>query len=619
MKALTSIVLALSMLLPLACSSGTTITNTITQTKIVTQQSQEITTTITTTQPAQAVTDTITLTITNTATSTETISSPPTTITETTTTTVQPTTTTESPPPEPPLGIEVTEGYELSHIFQPIITMPTDVDVGPDGTIYIAEWNQNRVVRVDLDGTVSTYVELEFPINTLVCNSQGDVFVPQQESIVKISPDREMSVFATDIAPYGGWDFGPSGDLFVGYNGDIYRITPEGVISVHAMGSPGGDMAISPSGDIYLANGQEGKIFKIDTNGILSTLASGFALDAFNIGFDNIGNLYQCQWNFSKVSLDDGSLFDEALRPYYPVLTSRPFVFDSVGNAIFIGPTTHTVVKANPQDGTAALLVEAIGNARGMAIGPYGDLFMGVSNAVPLSPGRIIKISLDGSISDYISGFNTIQDITFDDSGNMYVSDFDYSGDSGGRLLKIDIDKNISTIFSGWYDMGTIVYEPSSGDIIAFETNERRLIRIAPGGDMQPLPVNFGGDEFTADIALDNEGNLIILVVFEENINTGPVHRGLYRISPSYDVTLITDIDTPMATTEDDMFVHPSGDIFVVTVELHPEFQLLRISPDGNISVIARKLPYDTLSIVINQDGEIFFTCSAGLFKVVKI
>ena len=611
MKVLTSIVLALSMLILLACSGETTVTNTVTETQTETQQAQVITTTITTTHPAQTITDTITSTITITT-------QPPTTTQTTTTTTVQSTTTTEPPPPEPPLGIEVAEGYELSHIFQPIITMPTDVDVGPDGTIYIAEWDQKRVVRVDLDGTVSTYVELEFPISTLICNSEGDVFVPQQESIVRISPNREMSVFVTDIAPYGGWDFGPSGDLFVGYSGDIIRITPEGEKSIHATDVRGGDMAISPSGDIYLANGPEGKIFKVDINGVLSTLASGFALDAFNIDFDNMGNLYQCQWSFSKVSLEDGSLFDEALRPYYPVLTSRPFVFDTLGDAIFIGPTTHTVVRANPQDGTATLLVEAIGNARGMAIGPSGDLFMGASNAFPLNPGRVVKVTPDGIISDFATGFTTINDITFDDSGSMYVSDIDHGSSDGGRLLKVSTNGDISVILSGFYDLGTIAYDPSSGNIIAFEINERRLVRITPEGDMQPLPVSFGGDEFTADIALDQEGNLIILVVFEENLMTGPVHRGLFRISPSYDVTLITDIDTPMATTEEDMFVHPSGDIFVVTVELHPEFQLLRITPGGNISVIARKLPYDTLSLVINQYGEIFFTCSAGLFKVIE-
>jgi hypothetical protein len=287
-----------------------------------------------------------------------------------------------------------------------------------------------------------------------------------------------------------------------------------------------------------------------------------------------------------------------------------------MGNVIFINPTTHIIVKVSPQDETVFYLVDAVGNSRALALGPSGNLFIGASGAFPLIPGRVVKITMDSIISDYATGFTTINDIVFDTSGNMYVSDVDYSVNSFGRLLKIDTSGSISTIFSGLYDLSSIVYDPSSGDIIGFETNQRKLVRITSEGDMQLLPVDFGGDELTADIALDQEGNIIVLVIFEENINTGPVHRGLYKVSPTYDVTLITNIDTPMATTEDDMFVHPSGDIFVVTVELHPDFQLLRISPDGDISVILRKLPYDTLSLVINQNGEMFFTCSAGLFKV---
>jgi hypothetical protein len=253
-----------------------------------------------------------------------------------------------------------------------------------------------------------------------------------------------------------------------------------------------------------------------------------------------------------------------------------------------------------------------------MAIGPSGNLYLGASNAVPVNPGRIVEVTPDGIVRDYISGFNMIRDITFDNLGNMYISDYDYTN-ADGKLLKVDTNRGISTMFSGfWCNLGTIAYEHSSGNIIAFEVNKRKLVKITPEGLMEPLPVNFGGDEFSADIAFDNAGNLMILIVFEENMNTGPVHRSLYKISPSYEVTLITDIDTPMATTEDDMFVHPSGDIFVITVELHPEFQLLRISPAGEISVVARRLPYDTLSLVIDQDGEIFFTCSAGLFKVTE-
>jgi len=496
--------------------------------------------------------------------------------------------------------------------------MPTDVDIGPGGDIYIAEWNRNRVVRVGLDGTVSTYVELELPISTLLFDSEVNLFVPQGESIVKISPTLETRIFATDIAPYGGWDFGPSGDLFVGYGGDIIRLTPEGERAVFATNIPGGDMAISPSGDIYLAHWPEGKIYKVDTNGVLTTLASGYALDAFNIGFDNEANLYENQDALRRVSLEDGSLGPSLLSEFTWATNCRPFVFHPSGDVVFIGPTTHTVVRASIDDETAICLVEAVGNSYGLVVSPSGDLLMGACNAYPINPGRIVTISSDGSIDDFATGFTVIHDMTLDASGNIYVCDVDYAGTYGygSRLLKIDWQGAITTILSGSYELHAIAVDPASGDIIAFEHNSRSLLKVTPEGDVETLPVSFGGDEFSADLTFDQQGNLIALVVFEEGLDTGPVHRGLYRISPEYEVTLITDIDTPLAGTEDDVFVHPSGDIFVVGVEEHPIFRMLRITPEGDISIFTKNLPYDTYSLVINEAGDIFFCCSAGLFKI---
>lgn len=296
------------------------------------------------------------------------------------------------------------------------------------------------------------------------------------------------------------------------------------------------------------------------------------------------------------------------------MINSRPFVFDRSGDIVFVGPTSNTVIKASLADKSVHCLVEGIGNSYALAVGPSGDIFMGACNAYPINPGKVVRIHLDGSISDHITGLNMIHDITFDTVGNMYICDFDDKGTS--RLLRVTPDGSISTIFSGGCYILSIVFHPQSGDILAFEQNESRILRISPGGDSLDLEVDFGAQVHNADLAIDQSGNLIVLVIFQEGHDTGPVHRGLFRITPDNKAILITDIDTPLATTEDDIFVHPLGDIFVVGPEEHPNFRLLRITPDGNISVVARKLPFDTLSLTINQEGEIFFTCSAGLFKV---
>lgn len=149
------------------------------------------------------------------------------------------------------------------------------------------------------------------------------------------------------------------------------------------------------------------------------------------------------------------------------MINSRPFVFDRSGDIVFVGPTSNTVIKASLADKSVHCLVEGIGNSYALAVGPSGDIFMGACNAYPINPGKVVRIHLDGSISDHITGLNMIHDITFDTVGNMYICDFDDKGTS--RLLRVTPDGSISTIFSGGCYILSIVFHPQSGDILAFE------------------------------------------------------------------------------------------------------------------------------------------------------
>lgn len=516
-------------------------------------------------------------------------------------------------------GIEVPQGYKIEHLVKPPLVSPSDVEIGPDDGIYVTEWFGNRVLKVDQNGTVSTYLELEMPFGGFLINSVGDLITFQGEELVRISPMGERSVITTIRHP-GSWDVGPNDDLFLIVGGELIRFAPDGHKSIIATGlQASGEMAISPSGDIFVADWPRGRILRIDLDGNVSTLSSGFVFDAFNISFDNRGNLYQNQFYFTQVSLDDGSLSSPFLTEFNVVLVSRPFAFDSSGDAIFVGPTTNNLFRVSIEEGRISVLVRGPGNSYGLAVGPSGDLVLGASNEYPVEVGRVVRISPDGAINDYVTGFTTIKDILFDEEGNMYVTDVDYGGEGGGRIIKIARDGTATILFSGFYDLNNMVYDAANGSFLAFDNNSRQILSIKSNGEVTPIHYDFGGEIHTVELTPGIEGDLIALVIFEEGHDTGPVHRGLFKISNNQQVTFLTDIDTPLATTEDDVFVHPSGDIFVVGPEEHPVFRMLRITPQGEVSEFARNLPYDTLSLTINNAGDIFFTCSAGLFKISEV
>jgi sugar lactone lactonase YvrE len=133
------------------------------------------------------------------------------------------------------------------------------------------------------------------------------------------------------------------------------------------------------------------------------------------------------------------------------------------------------------------------------------------------------------------------------------------------------------------------------------------------------MPVNLGEPIDMIDLDLDREGNVIALVVFKEGIQEGPVRRRLVRMSPQGELTVLAKIDTREATTTDDVAVAPSGDIWIVTPQSHPLFRVLRIGAGGEVSVVAWNTPYDTLAVRVSESGEVYFTCSAGLFKIFEL
>lgn len=269
-----------------------------------------------------------------------------------------------------PFGIEVPDGYMIQHILRPEILMPTDLAIGPSGDMYATEFNQHRIMKISADGTTITYVEGVQIENALAMDSEGNLFVEEGDKIVKFLPTWEKVIFASGIRTCD-LAVGSSGNIFTTSGTELIRFTPEGSKSVVSSDIPGcGDIAVSPSGDVYLAYFPTGEIIKVDPEGNVSTLASGFAYDAFNIAFDNEGRLYQNQIYFTEVSLEDGSLSSPLLGEYTSALVSRPFKFDSSNNAIFIGPTTDTVVRVSLDGERVECLVDAIANSDALVFSP---------------------------------------------------------------------------------------------------------------------------------------------------------------------------------------------------------------------------------------------------------
>ncbi|HYM77134.1 MAG TPA: hypothetical protein VE377_14265 [Candidatus Dormibacteraeota bacterium] len=158
------------------------------------------------------------------------------------------------------------------------LNTPFAVVVDSGGNLYIGDTGNAVIRKVDTNGTITTYVAtvtvtapwggtITIPVYSygLALDAAGNLYASTfgYEVVLKIAPDTTGTVFA--------------GVLFSGgYNGD-------GIAATQAdLNLPTG-IALDSAGNLYIADWNNERIRKVDTNGIISTVAgngiSGFAGD----------------------------------------------------------------------------------------------------------------------------------------------------------------------------------------------------------------------------------------------------------------------------------------------------------------------------------------------------
>jgi RHS repeat-associated protein len=325
---------------------------------------------------------------------------------------------------------------------------PGGIAVGPDGSLYIADVNNERVRRVGPDGTITTIAGNGSP------GFSGDGGPATAAQLYK---PRAVAV-------------GPDGSLYIadGFNYRVRRVGPAGTITTIAgNGSPGfsGDggpataaqlaspaaVTVGSDGSLYIADAENGRVRRVGPDGTITTVAGngspGFSGDggpataarltaptAVTVGSD--GSLYVTDNGESRVRRvgPDGTITTVAGNGQLgfsgdggPATAAK---FDSVGG-VAVGPDgslyiadllnrrvrrvgpdgTITTVAGNGQSGfsgdgglaTAAKLYDP----RGVAVGPDGSLYIAglrdgrVRRVAPVWPGfsagDIVVASSDGS------------------------------------------------------------------------------------------------------------------------------------------------------------------------------------------------------------------------------
>jgi len=414
------------------------------------------------------------------------------------------------------------------------LNSPTSVSFDRSGNLYISDYSNHCIRKVDIYGVITTIVGTGTSgysgdgglATYATINGPGSVFVDSFGNIL-FSDQNNNRVRKVDTS---GVITTVAGNGFAGYAGDGASATSASIN--HPIG-----IAIDSNSEVYIADLYNRRIRKVDISGNISTVAgngttsfsgdSGLAtsatlLNPTGIVADAIGNLYVADKDNSRIrKIDlagvittiagDGTVgFSGDGGPATSAKLSSPYsvALDSVGNIYIADSANNRIRKIFPQygnsiqtvigdgmpgyygDGHYAVFGSSINHASGIAVNSIGELYFADSGnhrirmANDYGNGMMYMLAGVGAPgyfgdggSPTQAGLNQPFAIAIDSHGYIYISDR-----NNNRIRKIGDFGIISTVAGN----GVAGYAGDGGDAASASIN-------APAG-----------------IALDASGNLYI-------------------------------------------------------------------------------------------------------------
>ena len=363
------------------------------------------------------------------------------------------------------------------------ISLPQNVSVDTIGNLFIADYGNNRIRKVGTNGVITTVAG-------------------------HILNDGDYATNATLGLPYGS-AIDPLGNIFIPdtYNNRVRKVDANGIITtvvgngIPAYAGDGGlatnvslknplGVALDTAGNLFIADSANYRIRKVDTNGIITTVAgsgtNGFAGDGgmatnakmtrpYGVSVDIAGNLFitdQSNQRIRKVDTNgiistvagngsfgfsgDGGAATSAgiFIPYGTAVdnSGNLFIADGLNNRVrkvntngIISTFAGTGTNGFSGDGGKATNAN-LSIPSGVALDAIGNVFISDANDVVVR-----KVSTNGIISTIAgsgvvgvvgvggdggpanqASFSTLHGVTTDGAGNVYIAD---SGNN--RLRKL--------------------------------------------------------------------------------------------------------------------------------------------------------------------------------------
>lgn len=460
------------------------------------------------------------------------------------------------------------------------LSYPEGIAVGRDGTLYIADWQNRRVRRVDARGVITTIATHNNSINGVGVDDAGRVFFSDWNAIYRIVGSGEPvlvagvgeEVFSGDGGPAsraGVFDphsivFDAAGNMYfsdlgnrrirrIGSNGVIstiagngrYREFSDGVAAVAATLNRPTAVAVAPDGALWVAN--------TDNWTILRRTADGGVARVF--GSQTPGNPQRISLFGALVPMANGEM-----------LTRSPFRIYSLSAAGRLTTLFGSGCCEAARDGDLAADIQFGGHDAALAVAPNGDIYFGEL----INRHRILRVDRTGRVR-IVAGTGAVgfsgdggpaiaatmnypTFFAFDRAGNFYFSDL-----FNNRIRRVDAQGVITTVAGNGQGNVSLDNSLATGAIcspggIAFDAAgllhfsegcSGRVRRINNEGRLETVAgstAGYAGDggpatrarlNGPAGLAFDSAGNLYIADSMNHRIRVVLAAPPTFRISPS--------------------------------------------------------------------------------------
>ncbi len=204
------------------------------------------------------------------------------------------------------------------------------------------------------------------------------------------------------------------------------------------------------SGNLYVANFYGGTVSKIDTNGTVTTFASGFDRPTA-LAFDTAGNLYVSVWGDNSIHKIDTNgtvtTFASGLN------TPEGLAFDNLGDLFVSNVGNKSILKINTNGTTNTFAASLVNSPNYLAFDGNGNLY-----ACIWANGLVLKLTPNGTVSTFVSGLYEPQQLAFDDSGNLFVAN-----QGNGIISKITPNGTVSTFATNINGAFGLAFAPQAG------------------------------------------------------------------------------------------------------------------------------------------------------------